>query len=328
MSGEAMAAPAISVITPVYGRQGELDAALRMLALQTFRDFEAVIVDDASPEPLHVRTGEALGLRVRLIRAPANGGANRARNLGLEAALGGHVAYLDSDDLWLPQKLERQYRALEALPEADREGAIISCRSYVRGEWETYVRPAAHACGFYESPVEALFAPGALTQTSTLFLRTALARRLRFDETIATHDEPDLVLRAYRAGARVLMLSDALSVWDDRLRPGRFSLAKIAATDAWWARVEADIPPAALKGWRLADRVQALRARETPLAPAFRELAAEFGVLAALKALARLAAPRAYRRAQERRFARNPAHRADGPLRDEVAQLLRAVEAV
>ena len=171
--------PAVSVVVPVYRRQQELDRAFRALTLQTCRDFEVVVVDDGSPEPVSVAEGQRLGLQVRLLRAERNGGANRARNLGVAAAGAPMIAFLDSDDLWFPQKLERQLRAFAALSPAQQPRSILACRSLVWGETALYARPSRALVGGYESAEAALCAPGALVQTSALMCKPPSPRRCR-----------------------------------------------------------------------------------------------------------------------------------------------------
>lgn len=319
-------APAVSIVIPVYRRQQELDRALRALALQTCKDFEVVVVDDGSPEPVSAAEGARLGLAVRLLRAEPNGGANRARNMGVAAASAPLIAFLDSDDLWFPEKLARQLQAFAAMEAAQRDRTILACRCLVWGETKLFARPSRAPAGAYASAEAALCAPGALVQTSALMLSTRLARSLPFDESLPTHHEPDLILRLYAAGGVVVMLPDVLAVWDDRQRPGRFSAGKVAATEAWWAEVERRSPSAAWRHWRRADEVQRLRAEGGALLAGLARLARRHGAAAALKSAVQLAAPGRYRALQERRFAALSGHALDAGEVQAFHDLLRRVE--
>ncbi len=110
--------PLISVVIPTFNRARQVQAALRSVLAQTYSECEVIIVDDGSKDG----TGQALqalisqegcnGARVRYFFGP-NQGQSAARNLGIEQARGELVAFLDSDDIWLPEKLEWQLRALE-----------------------------------------------------------------------------------------------------------------------------------------------------------------------------------------------------------------------
>ncbi|MDX2259998.1 MAG: glycosyltransferase family 2 protein [Hyphomicrobiaceae bacterium] len=125
--------PLVSVVIPAFGRPASLAAAVRSAAAQ--RDLapeslEIVVVDDASPAP--VRLPEDVR-SARLVRLERNGGAAVARNAGIAASAGRFVAFLDSDDVWLPDKLARQVAWAEALS-ADGPGfgpVAIGCSFYM-----------------------------------------------------------------------------------------------------------------------------------------------------------------------------------------------------
>ncbi len=109
----------ISVIIPTYNRARSIARAVEAVLAQTYREIEVIVVDDGSTdetiaivEGLVARDG-----RVRLIRQPTNGGAARARTAGVEAARHDLIAFQDSDDSWLPDKLETQMRLFAELPE-------------------------------------------------------------------------------------------------------------------------------------------------------------------------------------------------------------------
>src|SRR5271154_2455970 len=110
--------PFISVVIPTFNRTRQVQAALRSVLAQTYLEFEVIVVDDGSTDG----TGRAIqtiinqegcnGRQVRYFFRP-NPGQSSARNMGIEKARGEFVAFLDSDDIWLPEKLEWQVRALE-----------------------------------------------------------------------------------------------------------------------------------------------------------------------------------------------------------------------
>jgi teichuronic acid biosynthesis glycosyltransferase TuaG len=115
MNGEpTMAAsgrpPLVSVITAAYNAERFIADTIASVQAQSFRDWEMLVADDASGDrtPAIVDAVAAEDARVRLIRLDRNGGVARARNAALAAARGRFIAFLDSDDLWLPRKLERQ----------------------------------------------------------------------------------------------------------------------------------------------------------------------------------------------------------------------------
>ena len=105
----------VSVLIPTYNRLSKVKNAINSVLNQTYRDFELWVVDDGSTDG----TGEALkgfGNEVKYV-SQANRGVSAARNLGLRVSRGKYVAFLDSDDLWEPKKLEIQVGCMEANPQ-------------------------------------------------------------------------------------------------------------------------------------------------------------------------------------------------------------------
>ncbi|MER5780193.1 glycosyltransferase family 2 protein [Streptomyces mobaraensis] len=102
--------PLVSVVMPVHNSAATLGPSVRSVLAQTHTDLELLITDDASTDNSMdmLRDLAHQDERVLAEEAPEQGGAGRARNLAMERARGTYVAFLDSDDLWLPEKLERQ----------------------------------------------------------------------------------------------------------------------------------------------------------------------------------------------------------------------------
>jgi glycosyltransferase involved in cell wall biosynthesis len=101
--------PLVSIITPVYNAARWLPETLASVRAQTLADWEQILVDDGSSDDsvAIVEAAAAVDARFRLLHAPRNEGPSKARNLALEAARGRFIAFLDADDLWLPEKLAR-----------------------------------------------------------------------------------------------------------------------------------------------------------------------------------------------------------------------------
>src|SRR5207342_2634786 len=119
---EARPAPAVSVVIPAYNRAGSIVRAIESVLRQSYTDFELLVLDDGSTDGTLAAAGTVTDPRLRLIANPRNLGAAGARNAGIEAARGTWVAFQDSDDEWLPLKLELQMARLTA-PGADYIGA-------------------------------------------------------------------------------------------------------------------------------------------------------------------------------------------------------------
>lgn len=126
-----MSQPAVSVIIPAYNGARWLPATLTSLAEQTLTDWEAIVVDDCSPDESAALVENSPDRRVRLLRMPQNGGPVRARNAGVAVARGRHIAGLDQDDLCRPDRLRAQVAYLDAHPECALLGTQVE---YLTGE--------------------------------------------------------------------------------------------------------------------------------------------------------------------------------------------------
>ena len=107
----------ISIIVPVYNAENFIQETIDCVLAQTYPDWELLLVEDCgsdrSVEVITQYVGEKQESRIRLIRQPSNQGAARARNRGLKEAKGRYIAYLDADDLWMPEKLELELAFLK-----------------------------------------------------------------------------------------------------------------------------------------------------------------------------------------------------------------------
>ncbi len=106
----------VAIITPVYNAAQWLPEILDSVRNQTFTDWQHLLVDDGSTDNsvALIEAAAAKDPRIRLLRMPLNGGPSRARNSAIEAATSRFIAFLDADDLWLPQKLARSIAWMKA----------------------------------------------------------------------------------------------------------------------------------------------------------------------------------------------------------------------
>jgi glycosyltransferase involved in cell wall biosynthesis len=106
--------PKVSVVIPTYERAGKVQKTIESALAQTFSDYEVIVVDDGSTDGTGQLLAEKYGDRIRYYYQ-VNQGVSVARNRGVEEARGEWIAFLDSDDLWEPEKLELQLKALEQM---------------------------------------------------------------------------------------------------------------------------------------------------------------------------------------------------------------------
>ena len=112
--------PNVSVITPVYNAEKFLKETIDSVLKQTYKDYDYLLVDDCSTDSSAdiVKEYAENDNRVKYIKLKENSGAAVARNTGLEHAQGRYIAFVDSDDLWYPEKLEKQLTFMQENNEA------------------------------------------------------------------------------------------------------------------------------------------------------------------------------------------------------------------
>ncbi|AOY78534.1 glycosyltransferase family 2 protein [Moorena producens JHB] len=106
----------VSIIIPVYGVEKYIASAVQSVINQTYQNFEMLIIDDESPDQSVNICRQLSDTRIKIIHQN-NRGLAGARNTGIRHAKGDYLAFLDGDDLWLPQKLERHIEHLEKFPD-------------------------------------------------------------------------------------------------------------------------------------------------------------------------------------------------------------------
>ena len=223
------AAPFFSVVIPLYNRADIVGDTIRSVQAQDWQDFEIVVVDDGSrdnPAPVIEAIGDH---RVRYIRQD-NAGGGAARNRGIEAARGRHIAFLDSDDLFLPGKLSIMAAALK---DDDGRTVLYSRMKVDRGVDRYWIRPD-RGIREGEDVGEYLFCANQFMQTSTMVVPAELARRVLFDPALKKGQDLDFCVRLQGAGAQFRMIDQPLTIWLDATEAGRTSYVRGYETSLDW----------------------------------------------------------------------------------------------
>jgi len=116
--------PTVSVIIPTYNRAHLIGKAIKSILNQTFQDFEIIVIDDGSTDNTEETVKNFNNFKIRYIRHTNNRGVSVARNTGIRVSRGKYIALLDSDDEWLPEKLEKQIKTFKS--ESPEVGIVYS----------------------------------------------------------------------------------------------------------------------------------------------------------------------------------------------------------
>jgi glycosyltransferase involved in cell wall biosynthesis len=184
-----MSGPKVSVVLPTHNREAMLPTAIRSVLDQTLSDLELIVVDDGSTDDTPVVVEAFADPRLRYVRLDRRRGAARARNAGLERVHGDLIAFQDSDDEWLPGKLESQV----ALLGSTAVGAVGGRYSVDAGAVKMHLRaPRLEMGRDYES--ELLEGPCCISPL-WLIRRPLLDELDWFDERMVCLEDWDLMLR-------------------------------------------------------------------------------------------------------------------------------------
>ena len=245
--------PLFSVIIPVFNRADVLATALSSVLAQTCQDFEIVVVDDGSSDDPAAVVERLADPRIRCVRQE-NRGAGAARNRAIDLARGRYVAFLDSDDRFLPHHLEAMARLLDGKPDTAGYARMI----VDRGAGRTFLKPP-RALGTGEHMAIYLLCDRGFVPTITLVVPRAIAARVRYDETVAFGDDKDFAIRLFLSGCAFTMAGEPGAVWKDEFDPRRLSAGRSGASLLpWIARMRPRIPARAYygcRGWAIAKGV-------------------------------------------------------------------------
>ena len=192
--------PKVSVVIPTYNRGAMVPRAIQSVLSQTFEDYELIVVDDHS----HDRTPRVLAdfndKRIKTLRHPRNMGQSKALNTGINAARGKYVAFLDDDDVWLPEKLTLQVAALDAAP--PQVGLVYGWRHMMDDESNSLIRTVRQTLS--DDIFEHMLALDTPVPPSSWLMRTSVVRALGgFDEGLHRDKDVEFVCRLSEQGWHV-----------------------------------------------------------------------------------------------------------------------------
>lgn len=195
--------PKVSVIIPTYNRANYISEAIDSVLDQTFQDFEIIIIDDGSTDNTKTVLAK-YGSKIKYFYKN-NGGEGSARNLGIKKARGQYIAFLDSDDLWLPSKIEKQLSFLERNPKFDLVYTTMSIIDEF-GNLKEEVRPTRPARNLSQ------LLDGYRIPMTVLVKKLKLLEAGYFDETMKVAEDTDMWIRFARLGV-IDFLNEPLALY-------------------------------------------------------------------------------------------------------------------
>ena len=231
---QSQAAPRVSIIIPSYNTAHLIAACLDSIFAQTFQDFETIVVNDGSPDtPELERVLQPYLDRIVYIKQ-TNKRAAGARNTAIAQARGEFLAFLDSDDTWLPNHLEAQMKLFES----DPAYCLVYANAVLVGDPTRHVEFMERCPSFGEAGFEAQVVERCQIPVSTVVARkVAVVKAGGFDETLARCDDYNMWLRTAFYGGKVGYSRQVQARLADG-RPGSLGLSRAKMAEAYWLILE------------------------------------------------------------------------------------------
>jgi glycosyltransferase involved in cell wall biosynthesis len=235
----------VSVVIPSCNRHEEVVRAVESALNQTSPCLEVIVSNDG-PDPEKARLISSLSDdRVRFVESPRRQSASATRNYGIQCSRGAWIALLDDDDIWLPNKLEAQFEALQR--SGFREAILAGPEVVYQNGKRAFVRPKSTVP--FGTPVdEVLFCRWGGVNTSTLVAPTWVFKKYQFDESQKQHEDWSWMLHA---GQELELIMTDAEICERHLTPGE-GLSEPGGylySKQWFLQHESLMSPAAKAGY-------------------------------------------------------------------------------
>ena len=252
--------PRASIIIPSYNTAPLIAACLDSVFAQTFRDFEAIVVNDGSPDTPALEEALQPYLDRIVYIKQANKRAAGARNTAITRARGEFLAFLDSDDTWLPNHLESQIKQFDADPAL----GLVYANALLVGDPAHPVEFMSKCPSSGEASFEALAVERCQIPVSTVVARkSAVLKAGGFDESLARCDDYDMWLRTSFYGGKVGYNRQVQAHLADG-RPGSLGASRARMVEAYWLilqKADQNLPLSEKQRRVVRDRAAEIRAR-------------------------------------------------------------------
>ncbi len=197
MDNKFKQSPLVSIVIPTYNRENLILRAINSVDEQTFQNFEIIVVDDASTDSTEQVIADLNHSKIKYVKLEENVGQCAARNVAINMAEGEYIGLLDSDDIWLPEKLEKQ---IEIFKNSDDKLGAVYCGNYEIDEVKN--TKTLIDLPKYRGDIYRILLGGFCPSTTSKFLlkKKALLDVGSFDEYLPTFVDFDLWLRIAQKG--------------------------------------------------------------------------------------------------------------------------------
>ncbi len=231
----------ISVVVPTYNRGDLIRRTVDSVLSQTYSNFELIIVDDASTDNTEEIISSYKDSRIRYIKLDENTHGTRPRNTGILQSQGEYIALLDSDDEWLPNKLEKQ---LDFIKRSGQTDNIVCFTGLIVKDDEKETLSTNRDLGEHEDIMDYMFINnnGTWVQASTYMFSSQLGKKTLFNPELRKHQDIDFCLRLRNSGAKFINFQEHLTIYHHEKREGRVgNNNKFYLSIEWGENVKKDL---------------------------------------------------------------------------------------
>jgi glycosyltransferase involved in cell wall biosynthesis len=257
---QPQSAPRVSIIIPSYNTANLIAACLDSVFGQTFQDFEAIVVNDGSPDTLELEKVLQPYLDRIVYIKQVNKRAAGARNTAIAKARGEFLAFLDSDDTWLPNHLKSQVKQFDDDPAL----GLVYANALLVGDPTRPIEFMEKCPSTGEAGFEALVVERCQIPVSTVVVRkAAMLKAGGFDESLARCDDYDMWLRTALYGGKVGYNRQVQACLADG-RPGSLGVSRAKMAEAYWLildKADQKLPLTSAQRKLVRDRAAEIRAR-------------------------------------------------------------------
>jgi glycosyltransferase involved in cell wall biosynthesis len=196
--------PLITIVIPTYNRLELVQQAIKSVLAQTYPNWELFVADDGSEDGTPETVSAIRDNRIKVLKMPHSGNIAALRNAGVKAGAGEWLTFLDSDDMWIPQRLDIQLAKLLLA------GSRWGYGGFELMDKENYSIP--NKAGSYR-PISGWIAREALTTEASIAIGALMIQRTLFEEAGGFNSDPELILREdYELVLRLALRSEAFAI--------------------------------------------------------------------------------------------------------------------
>lgn len=213
--------PLVSIVIPTYNRGYMIENSINSVLSQTYRNFELLIIDDASTDDTEYIVKNIKDSRIRYIKLEKNSRGTKTRNTGINLSKGDYIAFLDSDDRWFPEKLEKQ---LKFILNSNIPMSNFMCFSDLIVKNESYHKKRVNRpINESEDIMDYIFVGRNIVQTSTYIVAAKVAKRTLFNSNLKKHQDWDFCLRLRNNNTNFIHFPGCFTIWEADNREDRIS---------------------------------------------------------------------------------------------------------